>query len=156
MQWSKLKTRVKDRICPELRDRVDFHLTSYRRSHDDADKVWITIDGEPLLKMKHYTHQRAEYEGYSCGLSGAAIRSLLSELEIFHPKDFGDAMRSYLDLPISEALASTNPLIKAFAIIDRRVGKRTLMKVEISDTDSPLIRTFYSLRLLRSMRISAD
>jgi hypothetical protein len=156
MQWSKLKARVKERICPELRDRVDFHLTSYRRSHDDVDKVWITIDGEPLLKMKHYTHLRASYEAYACGLEGDAISSLLAELEIFHPQAFGSAMRSYLDLPISDALASTNPLIKAFAIIDRRVGKRTLTKLDISEADSTLIRAFYSLRLLLAMRISAD
>jgi hypothetical protein len=156
MQWSKLKSRVKDRICPELRDRVDFHLTSYRRAHDDADKVWITIDGESILHMKYYTRLRAVYEGISCGLDWGAIEPLLSELEIFEPKDFGKAMRSYLDLPISDALASTNSLIKAFAIIDRRVGKRTLAKLEISEADSRLVRTFYSLRLLLSMRISAD
>jgi len=156
MQWSKLKTRVKERICPELRDRVDFHLTSYRRSHDDADKVWITIDGEPLLKMKYYAYHTAHHEAWICGLEGAAIKSLLSELEIFQPRDFGNAMRTYLDLPISDALASPNPLIKAFAIIDRRVGKRTLAKLEISEADSHLVRAFYSLRILLAMRISAD
>lgn len=156
MQWSKLKARVKDRICPELRDRVDFHLTSYRRAHDDADKVWITIDGETTLTMKYYTRLRAEYEAYSCGVDWGAIKPLLCELEIFEPKDFGLAMRTYLDLPIRDALASTNNLIKAFAIIDRRVGKRTLTKLEISEAHSRLVRTFYSLRLLLAMRISAD
>src|ERR1043165_2004372 len=156
MQWSKLKTRVKERICPELRDRVDFHLTSYRRSHDDADKVWIMIDGEPLLKMKHYTYYRAYFEAWHCGLEHPAIESLLFELEIFQPKDFGNAMRTYLDLPISDALTSTNSLIKAFAIIDRRVGKRTLAKLDVSEADGHLVRAFYSLRILHAMRISAD
>lgn len=153
MQWSKLKARVKKRICPELRDRVDFHLTSYRRSHDDADKVWITIDGETILKMKYYVHYKAYLEGYFCGLGREAILSLLREFEIFEPKDFGNAMRSYLDLPIHDALASTNPLIKAFAIIDGRVGKRTLMKLEISESDTPLIKSFYALRLFLALRI---
>src|SRR6185369_9440020 len=78
MQWSKLKARVKERICPELRDRVDFHLTSYRRSHDDVDKVWITIDGETIFKAKHYAYAKASAEAFYCGLSGAAIKSMLS------------------------------------------------------------------------------
>ena len=135
---------------------MEFHLTSYRRSHDEADKVWITIDGETVLKMKHYPYQRAEFEAYWCGLEYTAARSLLCELGFFRPQDFGNAMRTYLDLSIDDALASTNPLIKAFAIIDRRVGKRRLLKLEISETDIPLIRAFYSLRLLPVLRISAD
>lgn len=156
MQWSKLKARVKERICPELRDRVDFHLTSYRRSHDDVDKVWITIDGETVFKAKHYAYAKASAEAFYCGLSGAAIKSMLREVEVFDPADFGNAMRSYLDLPIAKALVSTDPLIKAFAIIDRRVGKRTLLKLELSASESPLILAFYSLRLLVESRISAE
>src|SRR5689334_15280416 len=153
MQWSKLKARVKERICPELQDRVDFYVTTYRRSHDDVDKVWITVDGEMIFKLHYYEQLRAYSEAYYSGLSGAAIESLLHELEIFSPQEFGKAMRSYLDLPIRDALASTNPLIKAFAIIDRRVGKRTLMKLEIAESDNPLIKAFYSLRLLHALRI---
>ena len=156
MQWSKLKARVKERICPELRDRVDFHLTSYRRSHDEADKVWITIDGELIFKIKHYAYERARWEASMCGLNGAAIKAALRDVEVFNPADFGNAMRTYLDLPITAALASTNPLIKAFAIVDRRVGKRTLLRLELSPSDSPLIIAFYSLRLLVASRISAD
>ena len=156
MQWSKLKARVKERICPELRDRVDFHLTSYRRSHDDADKVWITIDGETIFRVKHYAYERARAEAVQCGLSGPEIKPALREIEVFNPADFGNAMRSYLDLPIGDALASTNPLIKAFAIIDRRVGKRTLLKLELNASDSALILAFFSLRLLVASRISAD
>src|SRR5262245_3081630 len=120
MQWSKLKSRVKDRICPELRDRIDFHLTSYRRSHDDADKVWVTVDGETIFKIKYFAYQKAAAEAFYSGLRGPAITSSLREIEVFEPKDFGDAMRSYLDLPIQDALNSSHPLIKAFAIVDRR------------------------------------
>ena len=153
MQWSKLKTRVKDRICPELKGRVDFYLTSYRRAHDDADTIWVTVDGERIFEVKYYAYQKAaaEYyadqkaEGFFSALPGNAIRGTLSDVEIFSPQDFGRALRSYLDLSIHDALASTNPLIKAFAIIDRRVGKRTLAKLEIADSEHLLVKTFYSL-----------
>ena len=56
------------------------------------------------------------------------------------------AMREYPDLPIGEALKSSNPIIKAFAVIDRRAGKRTINKIEISDSDHTLVKAFYELR----------
>jgi len=147
LPWSKLKARVKDRICPELSGRVDFYVTSYRRSHSDADTVWITVDGERIFEAKYYAYLRAMGEALSCGLTHDAIPSALRDREIFSPQEFGKALRSYLDLSIHDALASTNPLIKAFAIIDRRVGKRTLRKLEISDSEPLLVKTFYSLRV---------
>jgi hypothetical protein len=49
MQWSKLKTRAKSFIVPSLRKRVDFHVTSYRWSHDEAEKAWVTLDGKRVF-----------------------------------------------------------------------------------------------------------
>lgn len=154
MQWSKLKSRVKSRICPELRDRIDFHATAYRRAHDDVERVWITIDGETVFTCKYYLHHRASAEAFQCGVTGAAIRSILREVEIHDPKDFGNAMRSYLDLSIQDALASPNGLIKAFAIVDRRLGKRLLARLELSRTEHSLVKTFYRLRFQSVARIS--
>jgi len=48
-------------------------------------------------------------------------------------------------LPLSEALESSNPIIKAFALIDRRVGKRTIDKIEISDSEYTPVKAFYEL-----------
>lgn len=152
MQWSKLKARVKDFICPELQDRIDFHLTSYRKSHDGADKVWITIDGQRVFSCKHYPYESAEAEAYHGGLHGEQVKQLLREKEIHTPKDFGDAMRAYLDMPIGEALESSDPLVKAFALVDRRSGKRTLGKLTISDTEHMLVKAFYTLRLASALR----
>lgn len=146
MQWSKLKTKVKSFICPELKDRINFYVTSYRESHDGADKVWITIDGEKVFECKHYPYERVEAEAYYSGLRKEQVKSLLTDKELHRPKDFGDAMRTYIELPIEEALDSSDPLIEAFAVIDRRVGKRTLGKLEISISEHSLVKTFYELR----------
>ncbi|HEX8773125.1 MAG TPA: hypothetical protein VF735_05930 [Pyrinomonadaceae bacterium] len=146
MQWSKLKARVKDLICPELRDRIEFYVTSYRESHDGADKVWITVDGEKICSCKHYPHEWAKADAYRAGLRGEEIKSLLAKEEIHSPGNFGDAMRIYLDSPIHEALESSDPLVKAFAIVDRRAGKRMLSKLEISDSEHSLVKRFYELR----------
>lgn len=148
MQWSKLKTKVKSFICPELKGRIDFHLTSYRESHDGADKLWIAIDGQQVFSCKHYPRQWAEAEAYSDGLRGEEIKDLLHLREIHGPDDFGYAIRTYLLIPVREALKSADPLLKALAVIDRRVGKRTLEKMEISEDEHTLVREFYKLRVI--------
>ena len=147
MQWSKLKTRIKDFICPELKDRIDFFVTSYRESHDGADKVWITVDGEKVFECKHYPYEWAEADAYYSGLRKNEVKTLLREKEIHSPRNFGEAMRVYLELPIEEALKSSDPLVKALAVIDRRIGKRTLAKLELSDSEHSLIQMFYELRV---------
>ena len=146
MQWSKLKSRIKTFICPELNDRIDFHLTSYRRSHDGADKVWISIDRKKIYSFDHYVFERAESSAFHAGLSAAEVKESLESDEIYSPKDFGTAMRAYLDLPIGEALRSPNPIIKAFALIDGRTGRRTIEDMHVADSENPLVRAFYQLR----------
>ena len=146
MQWSKLKSRVKSLIAPELRDRIDFHLTSYRASHDGADKVWITIDGKRVFSCKHYQAEWASYLAYRRGLRREEVKSVMREAQIHSPGDFGNAMRLYLTIPVTVALISDDPLIKAFAIVDRRIGKRSFAKLDLSDCEHALVKAFYKLR----------
>ena len=124
MQWSILKSRIKDFICPELKGRIDFHLTSYRKSHDGADKIWITIDKQKIFSFSYYPYELAEAELYHQKLNPGQVEKDLQERQIHRPRDFGEARREYLDLPINQALESSNPIIRAFALVDRRAGKR--------------------------------
>jgi len=146
VQWSKLKSRIKSLIVPELRERIDFHLTSYRESHDGADKVWIEIDGARVFDCKYYLSERATAYAYFDGLSGNEIKSALVDAGIHSPQDFGCAMRAYLDMPVDEALKSSDPIVRAFAIVDRRVGKRTLARLDLASCDHALIKAFHDLR----------
>lgn len=117
-------------------------MTSYRESHDGADKVWITVDGVTVFSCKHYNHERALIAAYLSGLQGDELESALRAVEIHSPRDFGDAIRSYLDMPVADALKSPDPIVQAFAIIDRRIRKRTLVKMKLSDCPHPLVKTF--------------
>ena len=85
-------------------------------------------------------------EAFYEGLRGEQIKDFLKVREVHGPGDFGNAMRAYLEMPVKESLKSSNPLIKAFALVDRRVGKRTIEKIEVSDTEHTLVKEFYNLR----------
>ena len=146
MQWSKLKARFRAFICDELRERIDIHVTSYRESHDGAGVIWVTLDGKKLVDFEHYRFEFAERVGYHRGLQGEQLEQWLTSQEIHGPRSIGTAMREYLDMSIDEALASPHPIHRAFAMIDRRLGKRTLEKLQVDESEHSLIRTLFNLR----------
>src|SRR5690606_28202006 len=129
--------------------RIDIHVTSYRESHDGAGVIWVTLDGKKLVDFEHYRFEFAEREGYHIGLQGEQLEQWLSSQEIHGPQSIGTAMRTYLDMSIDEALTSPHPFHRAFAIIDRRLGKRTLEKLEVDETEDSLVRTLFNLRIHR-------
>jgi hypothetical protein len=152
MPWSKLRSTIRGFICSELRPRIDVHVTSYRHSHDEAEKAWITIDGNRVLTASWYQHQ---WHGWPRDHKGRLEREAANfsegintdKDEVHLPQDLGDALRAYVDLPIAAALKSANPFIKAFSVVDRRVGKRTLQAMQITEHEHPLVKLFYALRL---------
>src|SRR5436190_518578 len=100
MQWSKLRSTVRALVCSELRQRIDFHVTSYRRSHDEAEKAWITIDGDRVLTASWYGHQwhgwpkdaRGRLDHRSTFPGGIDKR----KNEVHLPQELGDALRAYV------------------------------------------------------------
>jgi hypothetical protein len=66
--------------------------------------------------------------------------------EPFSRFDLTDALESYLSMSIEDALCSSNTIIRAIAMLDRRVGKRRLQQLVIDATTHPFITQLYTLR----------
>src|SRR5262245_2573044 len=150
-RWSKLRARVRLLMCPELRDTIDFHVTQYRKAHSWISESWITINGRRVFDCGSRTYAReAAFELLSNQNSPMEempnLKEALKGREVHEPQQMGEALRAYLDLPIDEALKSDNPFIKAFAMIDRRVGKERLAKIIVGPEEHSLVRMFYELR----------
>ena len=123
--WPGLKKQLEERLCDGLRGHVTYYLTYYRDVHDSYGRAAVRLDSEELKS-------RWNAEGVFC------------------ERDFLSAALRYLDLPIADALQSDDPLVRLFAILDRRAGSRTLQR--ISDSGEYLsypdwLRQFYLLRL---------
>ena len=157
MQWSKLKSRVKDRVCPELRNRIDFHVTRYREATDNGIEAWITFDGNKIFGAGNYHRSvpgavewhRRKKEAMTIAdaeMLRMEIIEMLDQKELHDTGHLVGSMRAYLDMAVRDALKSDDPFIKALAIIDRRVGSRTLEKLEIDDSEHSLVKAFYELR----------
>jgi hypothetical protein len=159
MQWSKLKTRVKAFMVPSLRKRIDFHVTSYRSSHDEAEKAWVSVDGEQVFTASWYRHQYAgamrskkgtlERDGRGRAQRDPILPEWVTKAEqlgLHRPQQFGDALRQYLEISIKDALTSKDPFIRALALIDARVGTERLASVKPGPEEHSLVRLFYKLR----------
>ena len=65
----------------------------------------------------------------------------------YDDKEFCEALEAYRNQDIQESIYSINPIVRMFAILDRRVGKRTLAKIKNEVAASPdWVKQFYSLR----------
>jgi hypothetical protein len=152
-QWSKLKSRVKEFICPELRKRIDIHVTSYRRSHGVAEKAWITVDGE---RVATYSWYQSQWKMASKGRAGEFFdrttethirpRATMTRAEVWLPQEVGNVLSEYPQVTIQAALRSPNPLVRALAIVDRRTSRGTLAKISMAPDEDPLVRAFFGLR----------
>jgi hypothetical protein len=166
MRWSKAKKALENLLAESVRRRVQFHVTQYGpgQSYTMA-RAWVTWDGQEIANfssvewlMKNFqvarkiqeSEQATDYrdpnqrEGYYRSYEQSA--EILSQQGVFSRTQFQDAVERYLNLSIETALASDNPLIQAFAMLDRRLGRRRLATLQIGETGHPLVRLFYKLR----------
>lgn len=120
MRWSRLKSSLDALRAPAVRDRVALYQARYRYTREEVGRIWVTIDGREVASFDSY----APYDDYQA----------LADLE------------AYLAIPIDEALASPSPLLRALAVVDRRVGKRRLRALDIGPAEHALVRELYALR----------
>jgi hypothetical protein len=79
----------------------------------------------------------------SLSLNSASKTSTIDYYADFH---FTGALREYITLSIDDALQSSNSLIQAVAMFDRRLGKRRLQKMTENPPEHPLVNAFFRLR----------
>lgn len=169
--WSGVKKRLEqDLLCDALKGRVRYFITEYSKAHDKPGRVAIIVDGREIIQGSIFNY----YKGYKeiekkikseLGVpkrywngkeivNDAVNRDVEDYIDkmrlnegIFAVWQFTDAVKSFLNSSIEESLNSENPLIRLLAIVDRRVGKRTLVKLKDSISQQPeWLQYFYKLR----------
>lgn len=161
-QWSKVKKRLDSFKCDSLKERLQFTVTNYRRAHDQLGRAFITVDKKEVINMctitsetalnrRTYEIKREKHIPYTDWSQESVIwdeaHEWVLDEGIFAQYDFFDAVEEYFLLPIEESLKSNNMLIKIFALVDRRVGKRALEKMKQSILcEKEIVQFFYTLR----------
>ena len=85
------------------------------------------------------------------GLGSAFVRfyeAYALEQGTFDQKVFYEAFGIFDNQSIEKSLVSENPLVRIFALLDRRLGKRRLLALEDSmEQELDWVRAFYVIRL---------
>lgn len=154
MIWSKLIKQLQGMLCKELSGRVKFISATYRKQHDNPGRVALIIDDKEIIDMStlkwsneigNRISQRNE-GNYSEKYN--EVECELAEEGIFPQWDFYRAAHEYLTLSIEESINSSNKIINILAVMDRRIGARTLIKLkEKFNNDLDVIKYIINLRL---------
>ena len=150
MKWSKLKKSIEDKFADSLGGRVNLYATRYTSGSYYMVRGWITIDGEEIANFS--TPDNNNKYGWNTPdineripaderTEGAAI-----EKGEFSRWEFMDACREYLNISIEDAMVSENPIIRSFAMLDKRLGKRRLKLTDMNGLH-PMTIKLLELRL---------
>lgn len=157
--WSGMRKYLeKEMLAPSLQGRVRYGCTHYV-GMDNCRIFEVFLDGR---KAKRFSWETVNSYFIQQGLTGRPFgtreywqdfwplleRTPMPERSEYTDEEFCDALTLYRSQLISDSLLSENPLVRMFAILDHRVGKRTLEKLkETVDRQPPWLQPFYRLRL---------
>ena len=159
--WSGMRKYLEQEMLAEsLKGRIRYGCTAYV-GMDGCHIFEVCIDGEQIKRFSLETvNTYFINSGYTKNPHPSGIGeyweefwSLLDKYPItsrteYTDEEFCQALERYRHQDIGESICSENPLVRMFAILDRRIGKRTLVKAKDAIEEQPLwLRRFYQLRL---------
>ena len=159
--WSGIRNKLEnDYLCPALRGHIQYFATSYSKSADHEGRAAIRMDGEEVLRSNYYTyfgnvwtkfHHLRSTTLKDCDSAKEAIdqaHAFALEQGTFDQKVFYEAFGIFDSQSIEKSLVSQNPLVRIFALLDRRLGKRRLLALGKSmEQELDWVRAFYVIRM---------
>ncbi|WP_394202364.1 SF0329 family protein [Marinagarivorans algicola] len=154
MTWQKVRKQLRDLWSKEVAKDLDVHIARYRKSanYDDLGRVTFVYKKVEIYILSDSEDWNRCWELYDMGRlyvnNDSTACSESDKLGYYDVDRFYKLTNFYLnELNISEAFNSNVLLFQIYAILDRRTGKRTLVKnKELIDTN-PLLKIFYDLRV---------
>jgi len=152
--WSGIRKKLEEEyLAQSLRGRVRYFCTTYRKSHDREGRAAILVDGKEILQGNYYNlwlkwDMLPHDKPISPWQAFLKPNAMTLEEGIFDERTFYVAFGEFDNQSIEASLESENLLVRIFAVLDRRVGKRRLAALwETLSREESVLRDFYLLRL---------
>jgi hypothetical protein len=154
-----LKKRLEELLCEPLKGRIAYFLTYYHKVHNSYGRAAIRVDDKDAVCFSWIDmyYQRRDMDktyiadpSLSWKEAAEANRENWDKNGTYCESDFINAVQEFRQMKIDDALNAENYIIKVLAILDRRVGRRTLQKIADSNEYAEYpdwARQFYNLRL---------
>lgn len=141
-RWSYIRNQLEQEYLAEsLKGRIRYFVTTYRKSHDQEGKAVILLDGREIVSGDYWHMEHPDFFAYT------QVDADRLERGAFDQHSFYAAFAELNGQSIDESLVSDNLLVRIFAILDRRTGKRRLLAMQERMQQEPeALRYFYRLR----------
>ncbi|GAA0078917.1 hypothetical protein UT300005_32960 [Clostridium sp. CTA-5] len=159
--WSRMRKYLEQEMLAEcLHGRVRYNCTSYV-GMDGCHIFALYIDNKLVKQFSWETVNTYFIEnGYKTNSNPFGIGEYWDEFWLlidtvpiqfrleYTDNEFCEALEKYRNQIIQYSINSENPLERMFAVLDRRIGKRTLANVkEVLDKQPEWLQFIYRLRL---------
>lgn len=151
--WGNLKKQMNALLCDSLKGKITYFYTSYHKVHNSYGRGSINCGGKEMAAFSWAEMYAQELEVHQLHLEGKRVSyeemekgKWMQECKLCN-LDFIQSITIFLKTDIAAALRSDNYLLRVFAYMDKRVGKRTLVKIKDEvETLPEWVRRFYRLR----------
>lgn len=125
-------------------------MAGYRKAYEGRGRAWLTVDGREVASFCEFGFENAWRDaGRREGAIGwpftdsahATIRAAGAR----DKADLLDALGTCIGSSIEPLLASPDPLVRALAMLDRRLGKGRLVKLDVA-SEHPLVAELHRIR----------
>lgn len=164
------KILEQEMICESLKGRIQYFLTHYHGAPDNYGRFCVRVDGKEVLfanpynenKLYAYANEQKNqrgvpnrewngkeflYDDENKKVEDEAAKIIMMEgnMDIWQVVD---AIEKYLNSNIQDAIHSEDEVVRMFAVLDKRIGKRTLLKMKGQvDKQPEWLQFFYKLRI---------
>lgn len=158
--WSGIRNKLENEyLCPALRGHIQYFATSYRESPDKIGRAAILLDGVEVLQSSYYEYENNYWSRYrTLRQEGAEENDSKVPFQLAHEGTLNDgcfdnaffyeAFHEFDNQSIEKSLVSENPLVRIFALLDRRLGRRRLLALaESMEQELDWVRAFYMIRM---------
>lgn len=154
--WSGIRNKLEnDYLAESLRGHIQYYAVSYSKSPDHEGRAAIRYDGEEIISGCYWNnwtkaHLFPKDEKYENRMAeeNAFIDDTAIKLGVFDQRCFYRAFDEFDNQSIEASLISEDLIVKIFAVLDRRIGKRRLEKMK--DTickECDTFKVFYAIRI---------
>lgn len=160
--WSTMRKYLeKEMLAPSLQGRIRYNCTRYIGM--DMDHIFEVFIDNILVKqfscetLNTYFINQGYKNDDTCSSGIQKYWECFRELKMKYPMEsrteytddeFSSALEKYRNQSVEESIFSPDPIVRMFAVLDRRIGKRTLEKQKNNINLQPeWLQQFYKLRI---------
>lgn len=153
--WSGIRKKLESEyLSKSLQGHIQYYATTYSRSHDHEGRAAIRYDGKEIIKGCYWYNwtkagQFPKDEKYERRMreENAFTDDTALKLGVFDQRSFYAAFQEFDQQSIEKSLKSENLIVRIFAVLDRRVGKRRLLMMKDTIEQEPnTFKEFYAIR----------